>query len=243
MVTGTPEALGHRPQVVEVRVAVGDAVPVPRQEERAAAPVRHGPLELLGGQLRVGEREVGDGDEAPAGVAAEVGDPAVVGAGEGVGELDVLGGDLPDDPERRVQDGRLEALLVEQRQAVTGVAGAERHARHVAPVGTGPGVGLAHGAEQRDPARGQALERPAVDLDVLQPGVVQPHPEAARLPALLEVGVPQIGGFEDVPVAVDDALRRDARHRVPPLRPAVPTHPGRPLRPSARDGRRYRRDP
>ena len=83
------EVLRRREDRVVARIAVGHARDGERTDERAAAAVLHRALELARGLGGIAEREMGDGDQPAAGVAAEVGDPAVVGAAVRARELGV----------------------------------------------------------------------------------------------------------------------------------------------------------
>ena len=75
------------------------------------------------------------GHEATAGVATEVGDPAIVGAAVGERNLRVGHLTFPQEMNGRVQQGDVEVFLVEQRDALGRVAGAVGDVIHVAPLG------------------------------------------------------------------------------------------------------------
>src|SRR5205823_417330 len=133
-----PEAAGRGAEGVEGRVdadreadllgAAEDAIVVGMarrllrhhegRDEDALHAVARRALELALRLLGDAEGEVRDGDEAAAAVAAEVDDPAVVGARVGLRQLQVLALGLPEDAERRVEDADGEVLAVEPLEDV-----------------------------------------------------------------------------------------------------------------------------
>jgi hypothetical protein len=169
---------------------------------------------------------VRDRDQPPARVAAEVGDPAVVGAAVGARQLGVHQLRFPQQPDRRVEDRSRQALAVEELHPLAHVHGAEGGSAEVGLLGSGPdpahllrtnlaaqgalahlpGVlhSLAHAAQGAELARtgqGGAL---ACDLEVLVAVVADADPERAVAVARLEMLLPEIGWLEDVPIAIDD---------------------------------------
>ena len=98
---------------IVVRMTVGLARVRERGDPAGAAPVGDGALELARRRLRIAEREMRDGDEAPTRIAAEVGDPAVVCALIGERQFGIVDLALPEQRERRVEHALLE-VLVEQ---------------------------------------------------------------------------------------------------------------------------------
>src|SRR5439155_23169797 len=106
------DLLGRGPQRIVRRVAVRHAAQREGEEEAAPRAGAHGALELARRVLGVAEREVGDGDEAPAAPRAELLDPAVVGArvGERIAWVGRLG--LPLEPEARVEERARDAIVI-----------------------------------------------------------------------------------------------------------------------------------
>ena len=228
------EILGRREDRIVARVAVGHARDGEGTDEGAAAAVLHRALELAGGLGRIAEREMGDGDQPPAGVAAEVGDPAVVRAAVRARELGIEQLGFPQEAQGGVEHRLGEPLAVEELDALLHVHGAERRAPEVGLVRRGTDsphvLGcdvpahrllaerprlvdlLAHPAEgaQLTPAGDRG--GPAVDLQVLEAVVAHADAECPLPVGGLEIGLPQIRWLQDVPVAVD--YRRLDRHRV-----------------------------
>ena len=133
------------------RIAMRLVRPGEGHDEGAAAAVLHRALELGRRRRGIAERQMRDRDQPAAGVAAEIGDPAVVGAAIGLAQLDVIELGLPQDAERRIEHRRVEPLGVEQLQPLAGIAGAVGHVGGVGLVGMrreGLEVLLAHAAER-----------------------------------------------------------------------------------------------
>ena len=151
-------------------------------------PSATGALQLGGRARGIEQAQVGDGDEAPAAVPAEVGDPTVVRTPVRERELGVGDLALPEQTDRRVEDALLEVLAIEQLDALARVAGAEGDVVHVATVGAGPRVEVAHRAHHPEGAVLRALARAAVELEVLEAAGVDPNAHRPRL----------VGGFEIV---------------------------------------------
>src|SRR5438445_15652 len=215
-------------------IAVGYARDRERTDEGAAATVLHRSLELARRLRRVAEREMRDGDQPAAGVAAEIGDPAVVRAAIGARELGLEQLGLPQQAERGIEHGLRHPLAIEELHALLHVHGAERGAPEVRMLrrGTDPAdvMGrnisahralpelprlvdpLAHAAEGAELARTGDRGAPAVDLQVLEAVVAHAYPERPGAIGGLQVGLPQIRRLEDVAVAVDHAI--PGRHRV-----------------------------
>ena len=180
----------------------------------AAAAVRDRALELGRGRRGVEQREVRDRHQAAAGRTTEVGDPAVVRAH--VGDRDLRVGDLalPQQSDRRIEDALLQVLASEQLDTLGRVAGAERHVVHVAAIGSGPRVRIAHRAHQAEDAVLGSLRRPPVELEILEPALVDAHPHGARTEAFLEVLFPEPRRLEDVSVRVDRPVVGEPQHLV-----------------------------
>src|SRR5260221_308276 len=77
------EVLRGGEHAIVLRVAVRDASDGKRADEGAFASVLDGAFEFARGFFGIAERKVRDRNELAAGVAAEVGDPSVVGAAIG----------------------------------------------------------------------------------------------------------------------------------------------------------------
>jgi len=149
-----------------------------------------------------------DRDQPAAGGAAEVGDPAIVGAAVGLAQLDIVELGLPQDAERRIEHCRLEPLGVEQLEPLGRIAGAVGHVGGVGLVGMrreGLEVLLSHAAERGRIAAPRALARPPTDLEILQPVLVALHPERAIAMPGLDVMLPQAGVLEHMAVGIDGA--------------------------------------
>jgi hypothetical protein len=125
------EVLRRREDGVVTRIAVGHAGDGERRDEGAAAAVLHRALELARGLRRIAEREMRDGDQPPAGVAAEVGNPAVVRAAIRARELGVEQLGLPQEAQRGIEHSLGHALAVKELHALLHVHGAERRSPKV----------------------------------------------------------------------------------------------------------------
>ena len=234
-VAHAPEASGRRPEGLEAGVdadreadllgAAEDAIVVgvargflrhhEGRDEDALHAVARRALELALRLLGDAEGEVCDGDQAAAAVAAEVDDPAVVGARVGLCQLQILALGLPQDAEGRVEDTDGEVLAVEPLEALLGVPGAEARVVEVLEAGRRAGRGRdvadqVHRAEARGQVLADHLRGLAGDLEVLEAVRPLAHAERAVAPARLQVAVPQVRRLEDVAVGVDRAIVRQA---------------------------------
>ena len=226
---------------------MGDARDRERAHEGAAAAIRDGALELLGRRGGIAQRQVRDGDQSPAGVAAEIGDPPVVRAAIRRRQLGVHQFGFPQEPDRRIENRLGQALAIEELDPLLHVHGAEPgppqvralRVRADAPHLLGTDL-AAHGALAQvlglvdtlsHPAQVAELPRPwedgalAVDLEILEGVVADADANRAVAVARLEVLLPQIGRLEDVPVAIDQhgvrghrALRSSPGAVVAPMR-------------------------
>src|SRR5437879_824501 len=228
------EVLRRREYGVVARIAVGHACDGERTDEGAAAAVPHRALELARGLRRIAEREMRDGNQPAAGVAAEIGDPAVVRATVRTRKLGVEQLSLPEKAERGIEHGLRHPLAVEELHALLHVHGAERGAAEVRLVRRGTEAAdvlrrvfpahraiaqfprlvdpLAHPAERAELARAGDRRAPAVDLPELEDVVTHAYPEGPVAIGGFQVALPQIRRFKDVAVAVDQELV--GRHRV-----------------------------
>src|SRR5262245_23506999 len=216
---------GCEDRVVRGR-AVRDARDGEGADEGAAAAVEHRALELARRLGRIAQREVRNGNQSTAGVAAEVGDPAVVGAAVRAGQLGVHQLGFPEQPDRGVEDRLRHALAIQQLDALLHVHGAERGPAEVGllrpradpahllgtdlaahrPLAQLPRLvdPLAHAAQCAQLAGAGQGGSPAVDLQVFIAVVADPDPDGTGPVAGLEVLLPEIGRLEDVPVAIND---------------------------------------
>jgi len=193
--------------------AVGQAAPGERHHEGAAAAVAHRALELARGTGGIPQREVRDRHQPAARVAAEVGDPAVVGAAVGERELGVLELGLPQDADRGIEHGSVEVLGVEPLEPLLHVHRAVRRTGEIGPLGAGAhvfDVHLPHRAERSGEAAAREQRRAAADLQILETLVVDPDAQRAVAVRGLQVALPQVGRLEDVPVGVDRSVVADA---------------------------------
>ena len=211
---------------VVTRVAVRDAGDRERAYECALASVLDGALELARRFGGVAEREMRDRDQAAAGVAAEIRDPAVVGAAVCGREFGVEEFGFPQQPDRRVEERFRHPLLVEQLEALlhhhraeggafeVGVLGLRREHPHLFGLGVAAHRALAqlarvldflaHAAERAEQAGRGHLGAFAIDFEVLE--AVVADADAHRAIAILRVDVffPEIGRLEDMSVAIDN---------------------------------------
>jgi hypothetical protein len=243
------EVLRGREDRVVLGGAVGDAGDRERAHEGPAAAVAHRALELARGLSGIAQREMRDGYQPAPGVAAEIGDPAIVRAAVGAGQLGVHQLGLPKQPDGRVEDRFGHALALEQLHALGHVHGAERGAAQVGllrsranppslfrtdltahgslaqpPRLVHPLAHAAQGAELAGAGQGGAL---AVDLQILVTVVADPDADRATAVAGLEILLPQVGRLEDVPVAVDDHGASRIRRGGPGSGRRSPVHPRR----------------
>src|SRR5439155_1656593 len=142
------------------------------RDEDALHAVARRALELALRLLGDAEGEVRDRDEAAAAVAAEVDDPAVVGARVGLRQLQILALGLPQDAEGRVEDADGEVLAVEPLEALLGVPGAEARVVEVLEAGRRAGRGRdvadqVHRAEARGQVLADHLGRLRRDLETI----------------------------------------------------------------------------
>src|SRR5205823_9447377 len=219
------EVLRRREDRVVARVAVGHARDGERADEGAAAAVLHRTLELAGGVFGIAEREMRDGDQPAAGVAAEVGDPAVVRAAIRARELGVEQLGFPQQAERGIQHGLRHPLAVEELDAFLHVHGAERRATEVRLLRRGTDAAdlrerhvpaqralaqlprlvdpLAHAAERAELDRAGNHGGPAVDQEMLEAVVAHAYAERPVAIGGIQVGLSQNRRLEDVAVALD----------------------------------------
>ena len=148
------------------------------------------------------------GTSRPPRVAAEVGDPAVVGALVGERELGVVDLALPEQADRRVEHALVEVLLVEQlRPARSASPAPNGHVVHVAALGRRPSPSTSPIAPSR-PSDALAVRSdglPSISR-YSRPVVVDADAQRAVAVARLEVLLPEPGGLEHVPVGVDRAV-------------------------------------
>src|SRR4029450_11423245 len=117
-------------------------------------------------------------------IAAEIGDPAIVGAAIGLTQLDVGEFALPQDSERGIEHRRIETFGVQELEPLGGVTGPERHCGREGLVGVGRESSqllLPHAAERGWIAAARALAGLAADLEILQAILVALHAERAVL--------------------------------------------------------------
>src|SRR5713101_4197065 len=84
---GEVESLRHSPEAIVVRMGVrfvGNGI---GGDKRASGAVLRGSFQLPGGFRWVAKRDMGDRNQPPLGVPAEITDPPVVGAGVGGSEV------------------------------------------------------------------------------------------------------------------------------------------------------------
>src|SRR5206468_4077000 len=137
-----------------------------------------------------------DGDQPAAGVAAEIGDPAVVRAAIGARELGLEQLGLPQQAERGIEHGLRHPLAVEQLHALLHVHGAEGGAAQVGLLRRGPDA---------PDLIGRDLPAHLAIAELL--GLVDPLAHAAEGP---ELARPRDGGGP----AVDRALSERAMHGI-----------------------------
>ena len=106
-------------------ISVGDSRDRERAHEGATAAIRDGALQLFGRRGGIAQRQVRDGDQPAAGVAAEIGDPPVVRAAIRRRQLGVHQFGFPQEPNRRVEDGLGQTLAIEELDPLLHVHGAE----------------------------------------------------------------------------------------------------------------------
>ncbi len=211
---------------VVVRVAVRNSRDGERADEGAFASVLDGALEFARRFGRIAERKMRNRDQASAGVAAEVGDPAVVGAAVCGREFGVEKFGLPQQPDRRIENRFRHPLLVEQLEPLLHHHGAEGGALEVGVLGfrrehphlLGLGVAahralaqfarvldlLAHAAERAEQAGRCHLRALAIDFEILEAVVADANAHRAVAILRVDVFLPEIGRFEDMSVAIDN---------------------------------------
>jgi hypothetical protein len=138
-------------------------------------------------------------------VAAEVDDPAVVGAAVGVGEAGVAHLGLPEEGEGGVEDRHIDALLVHPAQPGRRFHARGRGGARIAPVGIG--VELVQGnavAPELVELAAAARQWPAVDLEHFDAARVARHADRPVAVAGVDVALPQIRWLQHVGVGVDD---------------------------------------
>ena len=163
-------------QHVVVRMAVDHPVVVERVHPATLAAVAHGAFEFGGRALRVEERQHGDGYQPTAAVAAEVRDPAVVGARVGETDLGVGLLHFPKQANGWIEQRADQVLLVHQLQTVCGIAGPEGHAVGIAAIRARFQILRAHGPHDAERTLAGTLRRLAVDLEVLEAVVIDADP-------------------------------------------------------------------
>src|SRR5262245_26287237 len=173
-----------------------------------------------------------DRNEPAPGIAAEVGDPAVVRATIRARKLGIEQLRLPQQAERGIEHGLRQAFTIEELQALLHVHGAERGASEIRLLRCGTDAAhllgrdlpahralaelarlvdpLAHPTERAELARASDRGRPAVDEEVLEAVLADADAERSIAIRRLQVGLPQIGRLEDVAIAVDN--ERVGRH-------------------------------
>ena len=130
-----PELLRGREHAMVILVAERLAGHRERRHPHAAHAVAGRAAQLALRRRGIAERELRDRNQTPAGIRAEIDDPAVVGAQVGLRELLVLALGDPEHAERRIQERALEVLEVEAPQALRRIHRAERREIHVVEAG------------------------------------------------------------------------------------------------------------
>ena len=157
--------------------------------------------------------------------AAEVGDPAVVGAAIGVRELAIEELRFPQEAKRRIEHRLRHSLAVQELHALFHIHRAERGAFEIRLFGRrtksadflGRDVAahrafaelarlldsLAHAAERRELAGARDRGGPPIDQQLLEAVVGDADAERAVAIDRLQVGLPEVRRLEDVPIAID----------------------------------------
>ena len=108
------ELLELREQRIEIGMAVRLALMIERRDECAFASVLDRALQLGARGGNIAHRDVRDRNETPARVAAKIRNPSIVGAAVGVAEFRVLDLGLPQQPDGRIENRLVDAVLIEQ---------------------------------------------------------------------------------------------------------------------------------
>src|SRR5262245_29783519 len=217
------ELFGRRPEAIVEGVRLCLPRPGKRRDESALCARAHGALELSRGFLWLSERDVGDRNQAAAGLGAEIHDPAVVGAAIGGGKLGILDLRLPENADRRIQERLAEPLLVEADEALFRVHRPERGPAEVRTLRCRRDVLRSHTAQRAGKTRRHVPRRLPIPLEVFQSVRTGADSDRAVAKSRLEVLRPKVRRLQYVAVAVDRSADVDARivlpfHRGPPLR-------------------------
>ena len=103
-----------------------------RRHVGALGALAHRSFEFCGGRRRITQRQVCRRDQAGL-VRAELADPAVVRLGVRLRQFGIVELGLPQQTDRRVEHGGIDALGVEQTDAVVGIHRPERRLGQVGP--------------------------------------------------------------------------------------------------------------
>jgi hypothetical protein len=165
-----------------------------------------------------------DGHQAPAGVAAEVSDPAIVGGAVSRRKLGIIGLGFPQQPEAGVEDRLRHLLAIEQLQALLHVHRAEGRALEVGVFQLGllvaqflraPGVDelvtapqrlvdhFAHSANRSELPLARQPGGLSRDFHILVTVVTDAKPNSPIAIFAFDVFLPQIRRLEDMAVRVD----------------------------------------
>ena len=152
------------------------------------------------------------GRDEPRLVGAELADPPVVGLRVRLGQRRVVELGLPQQPDGGVEDRRVDVLGVEHVDPLPRV---HRAVRRLADVGAGGilhhrrQVRRTHRAERGGEAAPAELGPLPADLELLEAVLVDHDAQRPVAELGVDVGLPQVGWLEDVPVGVDGAVEGD----------------------------------
>src|SRR5260370_19420576 len=211
---------------VVTRIAVRDAGDRERTYECALATVFHRTFQFARGLGGVAEREVRYWNQAAAGVAAEIRDPAIVSAAICGRQLRVEEFRLPQEADRRIENRFFHPFLLEQLETLLHHHGAERRAFQVSVLGlwrhhprllrlefAAAHYGFAqllrvlhplpHSTERTQQPGLRHLCAFPIDFEIL--AAIVTDADSHRAIAILRVDVffPEVGWLEDMSVAID----------------------------------------
>src|SRR5215472_1952024 len=224
---GHVEVLRGRENRIVSRVAMRYPGNGERTYKRAFASVLNRSPKLAGCFRRVAQRQMGDRNEASAGIAAEVCDPSVVCAAIGAGEFGIEQFRLPEQSDGGVEERLLHAFLVEELEAFLhnhraegrtfqiSVFGFRLYRAHVLRTGCATphrrfahALGfldpLTHAAQRAQEAGGGHLGALPVYFQVLKAVIADPDAHRAIAIPGVDVFLPQIRWLQDLTVAVDN---------------------------------------
>src|ERR1700693_4992653 len=112
------EFLKLREDRIEIPMPMRLALMIERRDECAFASVLDRALQLHTRRRYIAQRDMRDRNEPSAGISAEVRNPSIVGAAIGVAEFGVFDFRFPEQPDGRIENRLVDAVLIQQLKAL-----------------------------------------------------------------------------------------------------------------------------